>query len=99
MVGKTFSAHVTGGQLCHQEPLDRFEGQDVYVTVVPRSSLSTPLPPPAGSSSDEPPAWMAVETDLYVKMPFPGEVLRDAVVVEGTGIRPCLILPEDLPDE
>jgi hypothetical protein len=42
---------------------------------------------------------MAVETDLYVKMPFPGEVLRNAVLVEGAGIRPCLILPEELPDD
>jgi hypothetical protein len=42
---------------------------------------------------------MAVETEVFVKMPFPGDVLQDAVVVEGESIRPCIILPEELPDE
>ena len=51
------------------------------------------------SREAEPPEWMAVETDIYVKMPFPGELLKDAVIVEGEPMRPCIILPEESPDE
>jgi hypothetical protein len=41
---------------------------------------------------------MAVESNVYVELPFPGEVLQDAVIVEGQPLRPCIILPEELPD-
>ena len=47
----------------------------------------------------EPPGWMAVETDIYVKMPFPGELLKNAVIVPGEPLRPCIILPEETPNE
>lgn len=99
MVGKSFSAQVMGGQLCYQEPLDAFEGQDVYVTVVARSSFRSPVPPPADGAEVEPPDWMAVETDLHVEMPFPGKILDDAVVIQGEPIRPCIIMPEETMDE
>ncbi len=51
------------------------------------------------SHDTEPPEWMAVETDVYVKMPFPGEVLKNAVIVDGEPMRPCFILPQESLDE
>ena len=100
MVAKTFSARVVGGQLCYQEPLDAFEGQTVRVTVAGAASFSPPQSARAAESGDgEPPEWMAVEADVYAKMPFSGEVLKEVVIVEGGPLRPSLIFPEDLPDE
>ena len=99
MVAKTFSAQVVGGQLLHQESLDAFEGREVRVTVAAPSSVLSPSAPSMDSREAEPPEWMAVETDIYVKMPFPGELLKDAVIVEGEPMRPCVILPEESPDE
>lgn len=99
MAAKTFSAQVVSGRLRYQESLDVFEGQDVRVTVVEQSRPGSHPAPLTGSGEREPPDWMAVESNLYVKMPFPGEVLQDVVIVEGQPIRPCIILPEELPDE
>ena len=98
MVAKTFSAQVVRGQLRYQESLAAFEGQEVRVTVAPSLPLSQSAPL-VDSSDAEPPGWMAVETDIYVKVPFPSEALKNAVLVEGEPIRPCVILPEELLDE
>jgi hypothetical protein len=93
----TFDARVINGRLQYQAPLDALEGQQVRVMLdilAPQDSKS--LPPP---SSDEPPEDMDVEKDVYVKMPFASEVLKDAVVIEGGPMEPCIILPEELPDD
>ena len=99
MVAKTFSAQVVGGQLRHQESLAAFEGQEVRVTVAPPPSPVSESAPPTDSRDAVPPEWMAVETDICIKMPFSSEVLKNAVIVEGAPMRPCLILPEESPDE
>jgi hypothetical protein len=49
--------------------------------------------------SDEPPEGMDVEKDVYVKMPFPSEVLKGVRVMDGGPMEPCIILPEELSDE
>lgn len=99
MVVKTFPALVADGHLQHDESLAAFEGQQVQVTVVARTS-SAPQPTPAEESDGPvPPDWLDVEKDVYVKMPFPSAILKDMTVVEGSPLRPCIILPEDLPDE
>ena len=99
MVAKTFSAEVVSGQLRYQESLNAFEGQAVEVTVVAQARLGSRSAPLTDSGGAEPPDWMAVETNLFVKMPFSSEVLQDADVVEGEPIRPCIILPEESTDE
>jgi hypothetical protein len=99
MVAKTFSAQVVAGQLRHQESLDAFEGQEVRVTVAAPSLPASDATLPMDSRDTEPPEWMAVETEVYVKMPFPGEVLKNAVIVDGEPMRPCVILPQESLDE
>src|SRR5439155_25712436 len=93
----TFDARVINGRLQYQAPLDDLEGQQVRVMLdILAPQDSKPLPPPP---SDEPPEDMDVEKDVYVKMPFASEVLKDAVVIEGGPMEPCIILPEELPDD
>jgi hypothetical protein len=99
MVAKTFSAQVVEGQLRYQEPLDAFEGQNVRVTVV---GGPVAIEQPDGSNTEqepEPPDWMDVEKDVYVKMPLNLEILKDVRVIEAGPGKPTIILPEDLPDE
>jgi hypothetical protein len=76
--------------LRHQESLTAFEGQQVQVTVAAQSPTPSPgVPEQAGV--EEPPEWLDVEKDVYVKMPLQGDVLHHAVVVEGGPLRPTLI--------
>jgi len=99
MAGKTFPAVVTDGQLRHKQSLEAFEGQEVYVTLVAKPFSASPCQRTGPVRDDELPGGMDVEHDLYVKIPLTGEVVPEALVVEGPSIRPCIILPEDSPDE
>jgi hypothetical protein len=85
MMTKMFEARVVNGRLQHGESLDAFEGRQVRVTLE--------------AAPDEGRAPVAVEHDIHVRLPFPGEPLPAARVIEGGPLRPCLVLPEDLPDE
>lgn len=98
MQATTFEARVVNGQLQYQTPLDALEGHQVRVTVdvlAPNGGMPDASRPP----TDEVPGDLDVEKDVYVKMPFKSAVLKDAVVVEGGPMNPCIILPEELPDE
>jgi hypothetical protein len=96
MMTVTFEAQVENGQVRQPESLAPFEGQKVQVTV---TAPSKSAPPDRAEEGDEPlPEGLDVERDVYVKMPLPGEILRDAVVVEGGRMQPTLIFPEELPD-
>ena len=95
---KTFDAEVVNGHLRFDEPLNEIEGQRVRVTltIIPTGGqLLQDLPP----TDVEPPEWLDVEKDVYVKMPFRGEILKDVVIVERGPGKPCTILPEPLPDD
>ena len=98
----TFDARVINGRLQYQAPLDALEGQlvrvflDILAPDILAPQDSKPLSPPP---SDESPEDMDVEKDVYVKMPFASEVLKDAVIIEGGPMEPCIILPEELPDD
>ena len=94
MVVKTFAARIANGQLQHDESLASLEGQQVRVTVVAQQA-NGPLP----EAAEDPPNWLQVEKDVYVKMPFRGETLTNVTVVDGGRLPPCLILPEQLPHE
>ena|SRR5437867_3239822 len=96
---KTFPARVTNGQLQYQEPLDAFEGQQVHVTLT-APDASVPFQEEAPEVSvEEPPEEMDIEKDLYVPMPLPGETLSSVRVIEGGSLPPCIVIPEELPDE
>ena len=98
MSSATFEARVVNGQLQYQAPLDAFEGQQVRVTLdVIKTPQSKPeeIPPPP----DEPPEWLDVEKDVYVKMPRNVEILKDVTVIDKGPRQPRLILPEELPDD
>jgi hypothetical protein len=105
MVTKTFEARVVNGQLQHDQALDAFEGQQVRITLVApasappngqeKSLLNGPEEPP----EVEPPEWLDVEKDVYVRMPGKVEILENVTLVDCGPGRPSLIFPEELPDE
>jgi hypothetical protein len=97
MTTKTFAARVVNGQLLHSESLEAFEGYQVRVTL--SGPVVSPPPQPGETPEPEPPGWMDVEKDIYVPMPLEGEILKDAIVVEGGPLQPCIVVPEELPDD
>ena len=102
MPATTFSARVVNGLLDGGEALKPFEGQQVSVTVI---GPTTPTEPKDGGvlkadeSDCEPPEWMDVETDVYVKMLGKVEVLDNVQIVDCGPGHPCLIFPEESADE
>ena len=90
MIAHSFDARVSNGQLIPAEALRAFEGRQVHIAI---AMSDTEL------SNDEPPDDFDVEKDVYVRLPLPGKVIVQPVIIKGSGLRPCLILPEDLPDE
>jgi len=106
---RTFTAQVLAGELRFQEPLDAFEGQRVDVTVATTSALDSAV---AGvsteptreislqqSSESDPPEWLCVERDIYLKMPFRDDPVFPLTVVEGGRLQPRISLSKDLPDD
>jgi hypothetical protein len=99
MMTKTFQARVENGQLQHQEALHAFEGQQVQVTLVAVAPPSETPNGAAGSTEPEPPEWLDVEKDIYVQMPRRVETLKDVVIVDKGRRPPCIVVPEELPDD
>lgn len=106
MVVKTFEATVAHGRLQHDEPLE-FEARRVRVTVigdeVPGAAARPEKPEfePTAAERDEPepPEWLHVETDTYVRMPVKERTLKDVKIIHEGRARPCIILPGELPFE
>ena len=98
MAGATYEARIVNGQLEPGDWLKQFEGQKVQVTVHPVEEKSEPLSDDAASER-EPPEELDVEKDVYVKMPFKSEAMQDAVILEEGRLQPCLIFPQELPDD
>jgi hypothetical protein len=93
MFAEEFDALVLNGQLVPPEPLRMFEGQRVHVT------LAIPPVPIDAKAAIEPIPELDVEKDVSVRMPFPGTAVSNPKIVQGPGLRPCLIFPEELPDD
>lgn len=101
----TIPAQVVNGHLQHERSLPEFEGQRVIatLTVVAEDSKNgaSEKAPPQELSADfdpEPPPWLEVEHDLYFPMTAPSISLGIVKIKVEEG-KPCIILPEELPDE
>ncbi|GEM_PF-4567727 len=103
----TIPAQVVSGHLRHKKALTELEGQHVIATLtaVPNDSTNgqtaNAMPSDLGGDPDfdpEPPPWLEVEHDVYFPMTVPEILLekKPLIVERGT---PCIILPEELPDE
>jgi hypothetical protein len=53
---------------------------------------------PSADFDPEPPPWMDVENDVYFPMTVPSYSLGKVKLIVEKG-KPCIILPEELPDE
>ena len=103
----TIPAQVVGGKLRHKQTLPDLEGQHVIATVtaVPAAPAEEPIkdskPPEQNADLDfdpEPPPWLEIENDVYFPMTVPSISLGKVPIKVEEG-RPCIILPEELPDE
>ncbi|MBI3823115.1 MAG: hypothetical protein HY289_10610 [Planctomycetes bacterium] len=102
----TIPAQVVNGHLQHEQSLAELEGQQVQVTltVAPKDAVNgTPKPaqtmPKQSEESDpEPPPWLEIEHDVYFPMTVPEKPLGKVKIHKRRG-KPCIILPEELPDE
>lgn len=97
MVRRAFPAEVTNGQLRFQESLVDLEGRRVMVVLddLPTKDENRPRLTPDPVQIDD----MDVEQDVPpFRRPFRWKTVN-AVVKDGGPLRPCLILPEELPDD
>ena len=96
MVRRAFPAEVTNGQLRFQESLVDLEGRRVMVVLddLPTKVEGLPRLTPDPVQFDD----MDIEQDVSFRMPFRWEKVT-ATVKDGGPLRPCVILPEELPDE
>lgn len=101
MVVKTFPASIADGKLRYEEPLSDLEGQQVEVTVVAAEPSRAGGPSKSEAADEEcaPPAWMDIEREVFAKLAFPSELVERPRLVDGEPLRPCAIVPEELPDE
>lgn len=99
MISHSFEARIVNGQVVPGEALMAFEGQQVRLTVSAMPSLAPACLSVDADEVPESPEDLDVEKDVYVPMPFHREVLPNTTITTETALQPCLILPEDLPDE
>lgn len=85
---------IVSGQLQPGDLLQPYEGQEVRVNLTLRSTDSPARSTPPTDSISEALEVLDVERKVVVRLPFPSEVLKNAVVVEGSPMRPCLIVPD-----
>jgi hypothetical protein len=107
MTHKTISAQVIHGHLQHEESLGELEGQHVLamLTVVPSTSAREDQVESStnnlGEDLDLDPstlAWLDIENDIYFPI-VPPEILLEKVEIKIEPGQPCIILPEELPDD
>jgi hypothetical protein len=101
----TIAAQVVNGHLQHEQSLAELEGQRVTLTVVPSGPASgngatqpTPQAVEKAEFDPEPPPWLDVEHDVYFPIKVPRQLLEKKPVIVRRG-KPCIILPEELPDD
>ena len=102
----TIPAQVVNGHLQHERSLPEYEGQRVIATLTvvvaedSKNGASEKAPPREliADFDPEPPSWLEVEYDLYFPMTVPSISLGIMKVKVEEG-KPCIILPEGLPDE
>lgn len=95
MSRRRFAAQVMNGQLRFQESLVELEGRRVLVVLDDEPTI-TEWPPltPNTRSVDE----AEIEKDVSFRMPFQWEPVKAKVTDRGP-LRPCGIVPEDLPND
>ena len=102
----TIPAQVVNGHLHHEKSLAELEGQHVLatLTVVPTEApngKAAPAPQASVERADfdpEPPPWLEIENDVYFPITVPTKSLGKVKIRKRRG-EPCIILPEELPDE
>jgi hypothetical protein len=99
----TIPAQVVNGHLQHEQSLPELEGQRVIatLTLVPTESANGKKPAETVENAEfdpEPPPWLEVENDVYFPMKRPARRLGKVKVRVVRG-KPCIILPEELPDD
>jgi hypothetical protein len=55
--------------------------------------------PDDGFDGPDPPEWLDIEKDIYVRMPRKIEVLEHVTIVDKGRGQPTIILPEEASDE
>jgi hypothetical protein len=108
MMPMTIPFQVINGQLRSDANLAALEGQHgiATLTVVPKdadngngqTAPAMPSPDESTEFDPEPPPWLQVEQDLYFPIKCPAKSLGKVKVRRRRG-KPCIILPEELPDE
>lgn len=88
----TIHAEVVNGQLRHESNLSELEGCRVVATLTPEAAGN------AGDFDPDLPEGMDVEKNLHFPMRVPSMSLGKLKVHVTMG-KPCIILPEELPDE
>lgn len=104
----TIPGQIVNGHLQHERSLTELEGQQVIatLTVVPTvagNGKEATAPPPETHTEEarfdpEPPPWLEIEHDLYFRVTRPAKRLGKVKVTVRRG-KPCIILPEELPDD
>jgi hypothetical protein len=92
----SFEAEVVNGHLRHEELPTDLEGQKVQVSLTARVPAAAEALPAADA---EPPAWLNVEKDIYVPLAGKVDVLSGVRVIDKGRGTPCIVVPEELPDE
>ncbi|MCI0458494.1 MAG: hypothetical protein L0Z62_16135 [Gemmataceae bacterium] len=97
MTSKTFPGFVSTGRLQFEGSLAPFEGRQVLVTVIAPDPAFVPNVRDQ-SRSDEPPAELDVETEIFAPVPPVSERLGPVEIRDAGPAPACIILPEDMPD-
>src|SRR2546426_664470 len=99
MLSHSFEARIVNGQLVPAEVLKAFEGQQVHITVSVPAKIAEHASSVSANDGREPPEDLDVEKDVYVRMPLQNKAIPNPAIVKKNDLKPCLILPEGLPDE
>jgi hypothetical protein len=103
----TIPGQIVNGHLQHEKNLAKLEGQHMIaaLTVVPTESANRKqhMEPPekAADNSEfdpEPPPWLEVEHDVYFLMTRPAKRLGKVRIRVQRG-KPCIVMPEQLPND
>ena len=98
MQTRTFAAQVRQGRLEYSESLQDWEGQQVAVTILGLAKGDGMTAPNGAVNSDDNTSGLDVEIDVWQPMRVKGEILYPVEIITEPG-RPCIILPEELPDD